>query len=142
MCDKSTTLSRKIQLLRPKKDILDIPANHLTQRFHFYPTHPGCLTQDIFNIKQAVIRFQKQAFIGDYPYCFIGVIFSKRKIKPFLQQLYSLLRFSTKAMPYPRLLRARFFFTPSSSSIAFTQWIINGKPSFSDNFTCSLNTAN
>ena len=34
------------------------------------------------------------------------------------------------------------FFTPSSSSIAFTQWIIKGKPSFSDNFTCSLNTAN
>ena len=28
----------------------------------------------------------------------------------FLQQLYRLLRFSTKAMPYPRLLGARFFF--------------------------------
>ena len=110
MCDKSTTLSRKIQLLRPKKDILDIPANHLTQRFHFYPTYPGCLTQDIFNIKQTVIRFQKQAFIGDYPHRFIGIIFSKRKIKPFLQQLYRLLRFSTKAMPYPRLLGARFLF--------------------------------
>ena len=110
MCDKSTTLSRKIQLLRPKKDILDIPANHLTQRFHFYPTHPGCLTQDIFNIKQAVIRFQKQAFIGDYLHRFIGIIFPKRKLKPFLQQLYRLLSVSTKAMPYPRLLGARFFF--------------------------------
>ena len=69
---------------------------------HFYSTHPGCLTQDIFNIKQTVIRFQKQAFIGDYLHRFIGIIFPKRKIKPFLQQLYRLLRFSTKAMPYPR----------------------------------------
>ena len=41
----------------PTADSLHI--GHLTQRFHFYPTHPGCLTQDIFNIKQAVIRFQK-----------------------------------------------------------------------------------
>ena len=142
MCDKSTTLSRKIQLLRLKKDILDIPANHLTQRFHFYSTHPGCLTQDIFNIKQTVIRFQKQAFIGDYLHRFIGIIFPKRKIKPFLQQLYRLLRFSRKPCHIQGCWGRDSFFTPSSSSIAFTQWIIKGKPSFSDNFTCSLNTAN
>ena len=64
MCDKSTTLSRKIQLLCPKKDILDISADRLTQHFHFYPTHFGCPTQDIFNIKRTVVRFQKQPFVA------------------------------------------------------------------------------
>ena len=117
-------------------DILRI-VSHRNASFYLHAL--ACLAQDIFNIVSCH-PFQNRRSSGTICIVSSGYI-PQKKDKTLFQQLYRLPWFSTKAMPYPRLLGRDSFHTQQFFH-CFHAVDNQRQTDFSDNFTCSLNTAN